>query len=79
MEIMQADDDAVRLIQMEYAEMTDMKLTFEQMRRLWNLSDERCERVLGLLTGSGFLVQARDGRYVRGSVSSADERRRERL
>lgn len=63
-------DEAVQLIQMEYAETPDLKLTFAQARRLWNLSTELCERALTLLTGSGFLVQTADDQYVRRSDPS---------
>jgi len=58
-------DEAIELMKMEYAEMPELKLTFCQARRLWNLSDEMCERALTALTGSGFLRRARDGSYVR--------------
>ena len=71
--------EAVQLIQMEYQEMPDLKLTFGQARRLWNLSNELCESALTLLTGSGFLAQTADGHYVRrGDLSRAYEPRRRR-
>jgi hypothetical protein len=49
-------DEAVELIQMEYAEMPELKLTFWQAQRLWNLSDDLCHRALEALVGSGFLT-----------------------
>ena len=58
-------EDAAELIQMEYAEMPGLKLTFWQARRLWNLTDDLCERALATLTRSGFLVQTADGAYIR--------------
>lgn len=60
-------EDAVELIQMEYAEMPGMKLTFWQAQRLWNLSDELCQRALAVLIRSGFLAETPDGFYVRRS------------
>jgi hypothetical protein len=52
-------------IQMEYAEMPDLKLTGAQARRLWNLSHESCDAALASLVRSGFLYQARDGSFLR--------------
>ena len=60
MPVMQVEE-AVELIQMEYQEMPQLRLTFWQARRLWNLSDDLCERALSALTGSGFLARASDG------------------
>jgi hypothetical protein len=57
--------DAAELIRMEYAEMPGLQLTFWQAQRLWNLSDELCDRALKTLISAGFLVRTRDGRYTR--------------
>ena len=59
--------DAVDLIRLEYAETPALQLTFCQVRRLWNLSDELCERALRVLVRSGFLVCTPDGCYGRPS------------
>jgi hypothetical protein len=62
--------EAVELIQMEYAEMPELKLTFWQAQRLWNFSEELCERALTALIASGFLARTADGAYVRrGSLT----------
>jgi hypothetical protein len=61
--------DAVDLIQMEYAELPELRLTFWQAQRLWNLSEELCERALAALMASGFLARTPDGSYVRRSSS----------
>ncbi len=58
-------DDAVQLIKMEYAEMPDLKLTFFQAQRLWNLSSELCDSALRTLDGTGFLQRTVDGCYIR--------------
>jgi hypothetical protein len=57
--------ETVQLIQMEYAEMPDLKLTFRQAQRLWSLSADLCERALTSLVGSGFLTLTSSGFYVR--------------
>ena len=61
--------EAVELIQMEYAEMPELKLTFCQAQRLWNFSDELCERALTALMASGFLARTSEGSYVRRSAA----------
>ena len=64
-------EEAVELIQMEYAEMPELKLSFWQAQRLWNLSDELCQRALAVLIGSGFLSRTPDGSYVHSQSSSS--------
>jgi hypothetical protein len=64
MQFMQVSE-AVELIQMEYAEMPALRLTFWQAQRLWNLSEELCERALTALIASGSLARTPDGAYVR--------------
>lgn len=59
------EDEAVELMQMEYAEMPDLKLTFFQAQRLWNLPPELCERALDALVKAAFLVRTSDGAYIR--------------
>jgi hypothetical protein len=51
------------LIRLEYSTTPGLQLTFWQAQRLWGLSQDECDLALGLLTGSGFLVRDRDGRY----------------
>jgi hypothetical protein len=62
-------EEAAQLMQMEYAEMPGLRLTFWQAQRLWNLSDELCQRALATLTGSGYLARTPDGAYVRSGAS----------
>ncbi len=64
-------DEAVELIQMEYAEIPGLQLTFWQAQRLWNLSEDLCERALRLLTRSHFLARTSQGLYVRRGSSPA--------
>ena len=57
--------DVVQLMEMEYEEIPELKLTFWQAQHLWNLPNEMCERALGALIRSGFLIRSADGAYVR--------------
>ena len=57
--------DALHRIQMEYVEMPEMKLTRRQTGRLFNLSDDACSVALATLVDVGFLVQSRDGAFLR--------------
>ena len=57
--------DAVELIRMEYSELPELRLTFWQAQRLWNFSEELCERSLTALIAAGFLARTPDGAYVR--------------
>ena len=57
--------NALLRIQTEYVEMPDLKLTARQAQRLWNLSHDVWETALAVLIRRQFLVQTRDGAYVR--------------
>jgi hypothetical protein len=57
--------DVLTLIQMEYLEMPDLKLTLRQAKRLFDLPLELCENALSTLVSVGFLVQTRDGSFLR--------------
>ena len=58
-------DELVNLMRMEYLEMPDLKLTFQQARRLWDAPSDLCSRALDELIHAGFLAQSRDGRFLR--------------
>ena len=57
--------DLLELMRMEYLEMPDLRLTFDQARRLWNLQPVVCEELLAVLINEGFLVTTREGSYCR--------------
>lgn len=57
--------EAVELIQMEYLEMPELRLTFREAQKLWNLSSELCHRALAALVECEYLTQRPDGAYVR--------------
>ena len=52
-------------IWLDFAEMPGLGVTFWQAQRLWNLSDDVCDRALNALIRAGYLVQTPDGRYRR--------------
>jgi hypothetical protein len=56
-------DDIAWVIESEFKEMPGMRLTSPQVRRLWHLSTEDCDRVLDYLVGAGRLVQDEDDRF----------------
>jgi hypothetical protein len=60
-------EDTIELIRMEYYDMPGMALTFWQAQRLWNLSDELCERALCALVRDQFLMVTSSGAFVRGT------------
>ena len=71
--------DALHRIQMEYVEMPEMKLTLRQTRRLFNLSADACAVALATLVDVGFLVQSRDGTFLRSDGMMRAEPKRAAL
>jgi hypothetical protein len=64
-------DDTRTLIRMEYHELPALNLTFWQAQRLWNLSEDLCERALQSLVRERFLMVTRTGTFVRRTDSAA--------
>ena len=58
-------EEARMLIRLEYHELPTLNLTFWQAQRLWNLSDELCERALQSLVRDRFLVMTPSGSFTR--------------
>jgi len=56
---------ALTRIQIEFAEMPDMKLSHAQIQRLCNLPPEVCDAALASLVESGFLWRRGDGSFLR--------------
>lgn len=71
--------DAIELIEMEYLEMPDLRLTFWQAQRLWNLSAEVCERALSSLVCAGFLSRTCTDHFVRSGAPTLTPSRIEAL
>ena len=59
------DIETLIRIQVGYLEMPELKLTLTQVARLWSLPLEVGESALQLLVQRGFLVQSRDGGFLR--------------
>ena len=63
------DDETFRhallLIQMEYVEMSELRLTLGQAARLWALPAEICKAALDTLVIAGFLTQTGGCIYAR--------------
>lgn len=60
-----APDDVFRRVQGEFLEMPGLRLTEPQARRLWNLDQQSCESLLGILVEEKFLFRTRDGAFMR--------------
>lgn len=58
-------DDVLQRIQGEFAEMPGLRLTAPQAQRLWGLDREVCNSLLGALVEAKFLLQTRDGAFIR--------------
>ncbi len=65
-EVLSRDDQITRLIEAEFDEMPGMRLTFAQVRRLWNLTEHDCSDALAHLCEMEQLRRDRSGRYLRG-------------
>ena len=57
--------DIARVIEAEFRDMPGMRLTDAQIRRMWNLSGEVCEKVLDQMCRAGQLMRDETGRYFR--------------
>ena len=57
-------------IRSEYFEMPDLSLTLSQAKRLWGLSAQECEIVLGQLVLRGFLRQTDGGAFIRAQIAN---------
>jgi hypothetical protein len=58
-------EDLAWLVAAEYTEMPGMRLTFDQAKRLFNLSTEDCRRVLAHLVDAKLLMEDDRHRYCR--------------
>ena len=59
------DRELVTRIRMEFMEMPGLCLSEHQARRLWNVEETSCARILALLVEERFLTRSRDGAYLR--------------
>lgn len=56
------DDLPVRILS-EFDDQPGLRLTFSQIRRLWDVPETECEEALAYLTRIGLLRRNADGRY----------------
>jgi hypothetical protein len=61
-------EDVLRRIQGEYLEMPGLRLTEAQAQRLWGLDRDMCAALLAALVEAKFLLQTRDGAYIRSDA-----------
>jgi hypothetical protein len=69
-------DATLDRIQSEYREMPGLRLTFDQMRRLWMLDRQTCRALLEKLLEAQFLMPTRDGQYAKCDFRQSPRRRR---
>ena len=62
-------DEVLQRMQGEFVEMPGLRLTEAQARRLWGLESDVCTALLGSLVDARFLVQTRDGAFVRSETA----------
>jgi hypothetical protein len=55
----------VHCIRREYVEWPRLSLTLAQAARLWHTDQATCARALKVLLDDGYLLERRDGRFVR--------------
>ena len=60
------------IIQMEYLEMPELKLTLRQASRLFALHAEPCQQALNALVAGGFLKRTHEDAYVRRGTPPLD-------
>ena len=58
-------DLLMQRVRREYDELPGLRLTRWQAQRLWRLDPNECEIVLTSLVRSTFLIEARDGTFLR--------------
>ena len=69
---MTAVDTLPLLIMTEFDEQPGLRLTFAQVRRLWDLSEAQCRDVLGYLVGQGLLRRGPGAQYCRADGGPED-------
>jgi hypothetical protein len=61
--VLLADERLLRRVWDEYVEMPGLRLTRDQVRRLWGVDESTCTQLLDNLVAAHVLVCGRDGRY----------------
>jgi hypothetical protein len=63
--VINADEEMLRIIEGEFAEMPGMRLTEAQFRRLWDLAPVACRDLTAALITRGVITRDAGGRYCR--------------
>lgn len=63
-------DEILSRVRGEFLEMPGLRLTEPQARRLWALEPSLCSEVLTELVENGFLLQTREGAFVRVDMAN---------
>ena len=58
-------EDVLQRVRGEFSEMPGLCLTAAQAQRLWGLDRDFCDELLRALVDAHFLVQRRDGSFIR--------------
>jgi hypothetical protein len=61
--VLLANEALLRRVWAEYVEMPGLRLTRDQVRRLWGVDESTCTQLLDNLVAAHVLVCGRDGRY----------------
>jgi hypothetical protein len=61
--------DWIQIVRAEYDEMPGLRLTREQVQRLWSLDSPTCDMLLEALVRSRFLCRTGNNAYVRADSS----------
>jgi hypothetical protein len=64
------NEDMLRRMQGEFLEMSGLRVTEPQARRLWGLDPASCTALLGALVDANFLFRTRDGAFMRCEQAS---------
>jgi hypothetical protein len=78
MELPRRIHDLSLLVSAEYLEIPGLRLTTQQVERLWDIDPVTADALLGLLTEAKFLKKTSDNAYVRprdGEAASQEARR----
>jgi hypothetical protein len=71
MELVRQTTDAIRLVQLEYAERPELELSAFDLRCLLDLEPSVADIVLETLVASEFLQETRPGYYVRSRTRAS--------
>ena len=61
-----SERERIQIIRGEFLEIPGLRLTRDQVQRLWDLRRDTCATILEELLDQGFLRVTADGAYVRG-------------